>query len=285
MGLFDGLAKMGLKSVSTDDMYETKKAQAKADTEKVKAVAPVVSETDFIFAKSYECVVCDKQFKALTTKANKARLVSMDKDLRPIFEGFEPLKYEAVCCPQCGYSFMTRYNGGLTPSQRKAVIENISQSFTTISEEKEVATYEGAVERIKLALFAAMVKRAKASEKAYICLKGGWLCRSYAEHLPDDIENKEAKLEELKADEKEFLDKAYEGFITARQSENFPIAGMDASTLDYMIAVMAAEREEFDVASRMIAGLLQNANTSAKIKEKVRDLKDEVVAKMKAQKG
>lgn len=284
MGLFDGLAKMGLKNATTDDMYETKKPEVKPVQETVKAAAPTVFETDFIFAKSYECVVCDKQFKSLTTKSNKARLVSMDKDLRPIFEGFEPLKYEAVCCPQCGYSFMTRYNGGLTPSQKKAVIENISKSFTTISEEKEVATYEGALERIKLALFAAMVKRAKASEKAYICLKGGWLCRSYAEHLPEDTPDRDAKLEELKADEKEFLDKAYEGFIAARQSESFPIAGMDSSTLDYMIAVMAAERAEYDVASRMIAGLLQNANTSSKIKDKTRDLKDEVVAKMKANK-
>lgn len=285
MGLLDGLAKLGIKNVDTSSMYEDKKADTKKT--EAKAAAPlVIKEQDFIYEKEYECPICDQKYKAFTMKANKARLLSMDKDLRPIFEGIEPLKYEVISCPVCGYSVMNKYMKPLTPSQKKAVIDNVSQAFKGLEtkDNEDTASYECSIEKVKLALACAILKRAKASEKAYICLKGGWLCRSYAEHLDDTVEDYEAKIKTAKEDEKEFLDNAYEGFINARQSEDFPIAGMDSSTLDYLIAVMATERGIYDVASRMIAGILQSPNASTKIKDKARDLKDEVVLKIKESK-
>lgn len=285
MGLFDGLAKMGIKNVDATELYAEKKAQVEEAKVPVEKEIPVINESDFVFLKTYECPVCDTKYKALTMKANKARLVSMDKDLRPIFEGVEPLKYEAVCCPACGYSVMTKYIGPLSPSQRKPIIDNISQTFTGLEDEEVTASYEQALERTKLALAAAMFKRAKASEKAYICLKGGWLCRSYSENLMPDRDNYLEIKESLKADEKEFLDNAYEGFINARQSEDFPIAGMDSVTLDYLIAVMAIDRDQFDVASKMLAGVIQNPNANTKIKDKARALKDELVIKIKERKA
>jgi len=280
MGLLDGLSKMGVKSINTTEMYEEKKNVQEKKEQEIKSI-PVIEEKDYIFEKSYECPICDYKFKALTMKSNKARLVSLDKDLRPIFDGVEPLKYEAVCCPQCGYSVMSKYLAPLTPSQKKAIIDTVAMDFKGIKEEKDTASFEGALERVKLALACAILKRAKASEKAYICLKGGWLCRSYAEHLDPMEPNPEEKKKALKEDEKEFLDNAYEGFIQARQSENFPIAGMDATTLDYLIACMASERGIYDVASKMIASILQNPNASSKIKDKTRDLKDDLMVKMK----
>ena len=47
-------------------------------------------------------------------------------------------------------------------------------------------TYEDALARYQLALVNAIVKQAKNSEKAYICLKAGWLMRGYAEWLLTD---------------------------------------------------------------------------------------------------
>ena len=90
------------------------------------------------------------------------------------------------------------------------------------------------------------MKNAKASEKAYTCLKGGWLCRAYRESLEESDSQNTELIEELKIEEKEFLDKAYEGFIVARESERFPIAGMDSPTLDYVLAVMSFERGKVD---------------------------------------
>lgn len=282
MGLFDGLSKFGVKNMDSDKLFEEEKL---AEVEKVKAmekVAKAPEEKDYVFQKSYTCVICDNQFKSLSIKANKAKISHMDKDLRPIFEGVEPLKYEPVCCPRCGYSVMAKYMIPLTQSQRRAILDNISQDFHGLAEDDgETASFDSAIEKYKLALAGAMLKRAKASEKAYICLKGGWLCRAYAESLDSEADNYEELKERLTADEKEFLDHAYEGFMNARANELFPIAGMDQATLDYLIAVLAMDRNENENAAKLVAGILQSASASPKIKERALNLKNELLSKMK----
>ena len=73
---------------------------------------------------------------------------------------------------------------------------------------------------------------------------------------------------------------ALDGFLAARQSENFPMCGMDEPTVDYLIAVTAMRFEQYDVASRLIASIMQSS-ANPRMKDKTRDLKDMVMAKMK----
>lgn len=288
MGILDGLSKFGISNVSSDNMY----AEAPAQTAKTSGAAeapersPEDIEKELIFAKTYDCVVCDSKFKSLTLKANKARLLKMDRDLRPVFEGIEPLKYEPIVCPYCGYGVMAKYFKPLTQMQRKSIVDNISQTFKSKDVDKEIYSYDDAREKIQLCLASAIIKHARASEKAYICLKGAWLCRSYVEYMEasGNPEFTESFIKEIKDNEIEYMDNAFEGFVAARQSEDFPIAGMDENTLDYMLAVMATERGKYDVASKMIASVLQSASASPKIKDKARDLKEEVVKKIKEKK-
>ena len=129
----------------------------------------------------------------------------------------------------------------------------------------------------ELALVNAVVKQAKASEKAYICLRGGWLCRSYMEHMKETGNADQAKIAEVSALETDFLKNAYEGFIAAEQNESFPMCGMDESTLDYLLASLAIRFNHLDVASKLISNLLLSQNVNARVKDKVRDLKDEVI--------
>lgn len=287
MGILDGLSKFGIKNVSSEDMYreETGGTKLTAEGEAVEA-SPEDKERELIFAKTYECVVCDAKFKSMTLKSSKARLLHMDQDLRPVFEGIEPIKYEPVVCPNCGYSVMAKFMKPLTSVQRKSIIDNISQTFNKKEMKEDIVSYDDALERIQLCLASAIVRHAKASEKAYICLKGGWLCRSYLEYIEasGNPEFTPAFIEEIRNNEIEYMDNAYEGFVNARQSEDFPIAGMDENTLDLMLAVMAKDRGRYDVASKMIASVLQSGVASSKLKDRARDLKDEVVNLIK-QKG
>ena len=41
-----------------------------------------MSEADKVFKKSYKCPICDSNFKCLTVKQGKARMVSSDIDLK-----------------------------------------------------------------------------------------------------------------------------------------------------------------------------------------------------------
>ena len=73
-------------------------------------------------------------------------------------------------------------------------------------------------------------------------------------------------------EERSFLQNAMEGFINARQTESFPMCGMDESTVDYLIAVLATEFEKYDIASKLIGNLITSKTTNPRMKEKSRDL-------------
>ena len=68
----------------------------------------------------------------------------------------------------------------------------------------------------------------------------------------------------------------------ARQSEEFPIAGMDSTTLDYLIAALAMETGDYDVAGKMISEILTSRTANSRIKDKARLLK-EMMAEEKEQ--
>ena len=276
-GLLDGL---GLKNLEGMELFEEKKKEEVLE----KAKAPVIQETDYLFDKSYECPVCYEKIKARTVKAGKARLIKSDMDLRPVYEHIEPLKYDVILCPHCGYTALSRYFGGLTASQIKDIKENISKSFRATEEPKDAFSYDYAIYLYKMSLANALVKHAKASEKAYICLKAGWLCRSYAENLDKGTADYEKKFKELKQQEKEFHKNALEGFLTAREKENYPMCGMDEATVEYLVAVLAMEFDQLDVSARIISNLIVSPSANSRMKDKARDIKELLVAKMKEKK-
>ena len=55
------------------------------------------------------------------------------------------------------------------------------------------------------------------------------------------------------------------------------MCGMDESTLEYLISALAIRFNHLDVASKLISNLLLSQNVNARVKDKVRDLKDEVI--------
>lgn len=276
-GLLSGLSRLGLGNLENMELYEQPEKEAAAEEEK----APAWQEEDFLFDKSYECPVCDKPFKARTVRAGKLHSLGTDRDLRPMYEQLEPLKYDVVLCPHCGYATLTRFFGGLTSQQIKAVKETICAGFQPVTETPATYTYEEALERYKICLANVIVRHGRNSEKAYVCLKAGWLLRSQQETAAADGSASSAELAAMKEQEREFLKNALEGFVAARQSESFPICGMDELTLEYLIAVLAMDFDQDAIASRLISNLLASPSANARIKDKARDLKDELREKMK----
>ena len=222
-GLLSGLEKFGLHYLEEAGLYEQEKKEKEA--EKPKAAPVAMKEEDYLYDKTHECPVCYATIKERTLKVAKAKLVRTDLDLRPVYDNFEPLKYDVIICPHCGFAALGRYFKGLMPFQIKAIRELISASYQPTNLKKSTYTYEEALERYKLSLANAIVKRAKASEKAYICLKSGWLLRSMQENTDGVGPDFEAKMTDLKKQEDEFLKNALEGFITAKQTENYPMCG------------------------------------------------------------
>ena len=279
-GLLSGLESLGLGNLENKNIFEKEKKADAAKAAQKEAKAPEFKETDFIYDKSFKCPVCDKTFSAKIMKTGRAKLKKTDFDLRPIYEGFVAEKYDVLLCPTCGYAALGRYFSAMLPTQAKLIKENITANIVLTKYDDETYSFDQAIERYKIALACSVVKRAKASEKAYVCLRLAWLLRSYREFLETQEGDFTDLMKNLQAQEDEYETNAYNGFVEARSSEDVPIAGMDSVTLDYLLAQLAFRLKDYTTCSRMVSGILTSPSANARIKDKVRELKEEL-AKVK----
>ena len=278
MSILSGLDSLGLGNVQKLELYEKEKtndADGKESEKKPEPEIPEAKEADFLFDKSYNCPICDHSFKTKTVRAGKARMIGSDSDLRPRYEVIDVIKYDTVVCPRCGYSALVRYFKFMTSIQAKLIKAQICANYRSHDYSGDIYTYDEARERYKLVLANAIVKKAKPSEKAYICLKSAWLLRGMVENLEMDVSYVKKKLTYQK-EEEEYLRNAYEGFLTARSTEPFPMCGMDESTVDYLLAALATRFLDVNVASKMISELLSSKTVNPRTKEKTRLLKEEL---------
>lgn len=277
--LFSGLEAFGLGNLSEMDIYDAKeKEAAKGSTEQVK---DIFSEEDTIFDKSFSCPVCDKEFKTKTVKSGKVKLLNLDTDLRPIYQNMDPLKYDAVVCPHCGFAALNRFFKYVTSTQATLIKKSISASFRGIKELGSVYEYDDAISRHKLALVNSIVKKAKTSERAYTCLKTAWVLRGKAENLSSQLPDYKSQIEALAKEELDFIAKAYDGFDEAFSKESFPMCGMDEITITLLMAELARRIGKTEEAGRWISRVLISRDANERIKQKARDIKDLIRADQK----
>lgn len=279
MGILSGLKNLGLGNLENMSIFEEPKKQEAKPQET--AAAPKPQEKDLIYDRSFVCPVCDSSFTSKIMKSSKARLLGTDSDLRARYDGIDATKYEVVMCPICAYAALMRYFTGITSAQAKLIRDQISQVVNMKPYKGETYSYEHAMQRYQLALVGSMVKRAKPSEKAYICLKYAWLVRGYSEELKGKENPDQKKIEELAAQEEELLQNAYKGFTEARQTEMFPLCGMNEITVDYLLAVLAVRFKDYQVATKLLGSIITSSSANSRIKDKARDMKEQVVKELK----
>ncbi|MEE1028822.1 MAG: DUF2225 domain-containing protein [Agathobacter sp.] len=282
-----GLEKFGFSEgdLDMDNLFETEKEkeEKKESVPKVKK-EPVVTQTeaDFLYDKKISCKVCDMDFDIKVVKYSKTKRDGADRDLRPIYSYVDPQKYDVISCPYCGYTAMTRYYDSLTPAQVRLIRMNVCSKFVPTSPEPpEIITYDMAMDRYKLSLINTIAKKGKISEKAYTCLKMSWLCRGKADILLDEGMTEQSQgVIECRKEERYYYEQAFDGLIKAMEKETYPICGMDSYTLEILIAEMAYKLERYDIASKLVSGLLTStANRS--IKDKALDLKNDIISVLK----
>lgn len=272
--LFAGLESLGLNIKKNIEVYEDQKKKEEEGTKKENKPKEI-SEEDLIFEKTFKCPVCDSEFKCKTVRTGKAKLVSQDMDLRPKYQGIDPLKYDAVLCPHCGYSSLNRYFNFVMSSQAKWIKEQISTSFKFEgNEDSKIYSYDDAIMRHKMALLNTVVKKGKLSERAYTCLKLAWLYRGKREELEGSAEYSKAEAEELLKEETECLTNAHEGFVAAFSNEEFPMCGMDQYTVTFLVAELARRIGNIDEAKRWVSKVLVARDANPRIKDKALDLKE-----------
>lgn len=285
MNLFSGLEKFGLKSSDSMELYENaqkKEPQKEERVDSPKAQQAVPEEKDFLLLKTVECKVCGKKFKTKAVKSGKARRMQPDRDLRPRFQYIDTLKYDFISCSDCGYTAMQSEFDRIVPARAKMIKEQISSKFHSVEEaEADTYSYDMAINRGKLALLNAVVKKGKESERAYICLKLAWLFRGKADTLSEKEPKEKEEKGKCQKEEQEFYLQAYEGFSKAISQELFPICGMSESTMDYLLAYMSFHFKKYEMASKCLARVLTSSSASRRLKDMALDLKEDIVAQLK----
>lgn len=232
-------------------------------------------EKSLILDRNYTCPICDQKIKAKSVKTNVAKFVDTCADLRPIHSNINVTKYDVVSCNYCGYTALTKNFPNTTQVQRKLLREKIQANFKS-HEEVAYDTYttEVAISRHKMALLCAVTKMAKESEIGNICLKISWLYQDLADELPEDGADTPAKKEAYLAEAHNAAMNAYEHLSKARMEEDYPIAGMNETTLDYLLAYLGYQKGEYQTAMQYLSGVVTSRNISARLKDKCLELKE-----------
>lgn len=280
MGLFSGLEALGFKNTNVD-IYE-KQEEKNIENQEAEKKKNAFREEDVLFLKTYECPVCDQQFKTLAVRAGKLRNIGHGEYLRPIYQDMDPLKYDAIVCPHCGYGAISRYFTNVMPNQRKKLREDMAPNFTGLNVSTDIFSYEEALTRYKLVLFSDVVMGAKNSRKAYTCVKMAWVIRGMLEKEGSKIDINDYT--RLKQEEMECIQNAYDGFVMAYSSEQFPMCGMDDITVSFLIAELAYKLGLYQEALMPISRILGRASVSSRIKDQALALKEKVRAQMELEK-
>lgn len=284
MGLLSGLEKFGLDQMDTSHLFDDEKrpgAKGAGDAKEAEH-----KETDFLLAKTTRCPVCDHVFHTRMVKTGRARRLEPDFDLRPRFAHIDTNKYDITSCPKCGYTAIHRNFPHLLNAQIKMIEEGVRKKFKPDGkpdpgETVEAYTYEEAIERYKLALYCTIVKKGKASEKAYECLKLSWLYRGMLEELAASGVNEGNVVAEAKKQEGAYYSQAYEGFLKAVESETFPMCGMDEGTVNILLASMAFKLGNLNMASKLVSMILTSRSANRSVKNRAMDLKTEIIEKLR----
>lgn len=234
-------------------------------------------EKSLLLDKRYNCPICDKQFHSKAVKSNSAKFVDTMPDLRPIHSNINVTKYDAICCPNCGFAALGKNFSTITATQRKIIHDKIQTNFKSHDEtECDIYTTEMAISRMKMALLCTVTKGGKDSEIGNVCLKICWLYQDLAEEIADDDPDAETKRETYLKEAENAGMNAYERLTNARMHEDYPIAGMNETTLDYLLSYFAYKKGDYQTAMQFLSGVVSNRSTSPRLKDKSLDLKDKI---------
>ena len=281
MNLLSGMEKFGFSMDEELDILAEEKPK-KGEAGAAKSATPVVKqEKDFVIDKKVRCPVCDKDFPIRAVLATKLKRLEPDFDLRPNYEHVDKIKYDFLSCPNCGFSALDTTFSKIDTARVKLIRAEFCPNFKPQPNEPlpETYSYEYSIEKFKLALICTMKKRAKMSEKAYVCLR-----RAQLKELEGDKNADPKVVEMIKKEFDGFYKQAYEGFMKAISSETPPYCGMASEAVDFMLANMSIYYKQYDSAMKLVARLIQSPSTSRKLKDKCVDLKDEITAKVAAAK-
>ncbi len=177
-----------------------------------------MAEMTPVYNSKTVCPCCEKEFSIGKVRTRMVRYAGQDTDLFPRYEGENPLFYDAVVCPNCGFAYIGTSYELLNRNDYKAVRDKITPKWTQRQFDGP-RTVEQAIEAYKLVLLNSRVRQAPASELAKDCMRLAWMYRVQGDSVLDY----------------KFMEYAFQYYQDTYMKEHLPVGKLDEYTVLYMI--------------------------------------------------
>jgi uncharacterized protein (DUF2225 family) len=216
-----------------------------------------VDISNLLYDKTIKCPICEHEFKVRSVKTSAYRVKEKDSDFFINYTRINPYFYDVWLCNTCGYTAIKTDFEKIREIKKELIIKNISSKW---SPKVYPLVYDEriAIERYKLALINYTAINAESYKKSMICLKIAWIYR-----ILKEVEN-----------ENKYIKNALDGFLEAYYKEDFPMYGMDRSTVMYLIGELHRRCSNNEEALLWFGNVITSSMSSQKIKDMARKQKD-----------
>lgn len=201
-----------------------------------------MTQVEPVYNSKTDCPVCKNTFSVGKVRSKFVRSRGQDSDLRPLYEGVNPLFYDAIVCPSCGFAHIGLNFDDLTQHDFKAIRDKISPKWTQ-REFSGARDVDQAIEAYKLALLNIRVRGGLASELAKACLRLSWMYRIKGDTVLDH----------------KFMEFAFTYYQDAYMKEHLPVGKLDEFTVMYMIGELGRRLGKYQDSLTWFSRLMSEA--------------------------
>lgn len=195
-----------------------------------------------------KCLYCDHDFTTTKVRTSKARVIKRDSDFCIHYDGPNPLFYDIIICPACGFAFYNSYRK-LSSHQRKKLEEAYISKIKVTNMVGE-RSLEEALHAFKLAVLTASIIGERKFITANLALKLAWLYRMIEDHD-----------QELR-----FLKLALVDYLDMMANEDIEQEGVDEDRLIYLLADLYSRLDHYVEARKLFSQLITGKDVSPRYK-------------------
>lgn len=226
-----------------------------------------MAEINAVYNSKIECPVCNSEIEYTKVRSKIIRLIKQDSDFCPHYDGENPLFYEAVICPECGYGAHITSFSNINRYEKEKVRNSITKKWHKRCFTGH-RTFDDALEAFKIVLLNLNNMDGQKSEIAKICMRIAWIYR----------------YKEEPANEKIYLNYALTNYKEAYSQEDLTEEGkLDEYTCLYIIGELSKRLELYEESTQWLSRLImcyadpqQKARIPQRLIESARDLYQEV---------
>ncbi|OGO78741.1 MAG: hypothetical protein A2Y23_10735 [Clostridiales bacterium GWB2_37_7] len=180
-----------------------------------------------LYEKSNKCPICSNSFYSKKVRVSACRIDKRYEDFCISYKDINPLHYEILVCPHCGYAASENSFEKLSTKELHAIKDILSGKVVNRNFCVERSTND-ALDSFKLALFFAKSRNAKNSIVAGLALKLAWIYRE----MKDEREH-------------DFLLYALENYRIAYDKEDLPLGNLNEISVQYLLGELSRRLHKF----------------------------------------